>query len=142
MVGTADIILYPRIADIAAQFGRYKEVIQTPADIPFAGTRFIRPPAVRPRHVAMHMAEGIHIARFHKTIHPGTFFRQKARIEDILPGAGKVYLLMRDIEIAADHYGLISAELFGIVKEGVKKAQLVGNSLEYALGQFFPAIGK
>ena len=140
MVGTVDVAFDPSITDIVPQFGRHEEIIQAPADIPFTSTGLVRPPAIGASHIAMHMAERIHIARVHKPVHPRALLRQETRVMDILLRAGEIYLAVRDIEVTTDYNGLLDPKFLGILKEGIKKAHLVRHTLEDTLGKLFAPI--
>ena len=99
------------ISDVTLKLIRDKEIIDSPSHVLLAGAHAVGPPAVLIRHVPVHPAEGVYVAGRHEAVEEGALLREKAGVLLVELGPCKVNRLMCDIEISADHHGLLLAEL-------------------------------
>ena len=118
MVGAEDFGINGRGGDLFSGAVGNKEIVDTPAGVPFAGFEHIAPPGVSTHSIGIQMAEGISEAGVQKLFEALTLFVGETGATPVGFGILQVDFLMGDVQITADDDTFTAVQLFQIVAEG------------------------
>ena len=119
MVRTENLIVYRRARELVAQTCRDKEIIYAPTCVLLSRMKTIAPPGIRPGKVGIKEPERIGKTAFEQQGELSAFLVGKTGIASVCRRILQIYLVVRHVHVAANHYGLGLRKLEQVFAEGV-----------------------
>ena len=111
--------MYRRARELVAQTCRDKEIIYAPTCVLLSRMKTIAPPGIRPGKVGIKEPERIGKTAFEQQGELAAFLVGKTGIASVCRRILQIYLVVRHVHVAANHYGLGLRKLEQVFAEGV-----------------------
>lgn len=133
MVGAGNFAMDECAFEPGTQRGGDQEVIDAPADVPFARAAHGTPPGVMPAGF-FKFAKRVDETSLHERVKPGAFLDGKAVVADIRLRIGQINLLVGDVEVTAEDDWFAAFELLEKMEKIAIPFLAIRQAGEVALG--------